>query len=99
MTRSNNLRSTLIKTGNLTSESSKTDVLEVLSDFSGASMATVSDACEGDEGAQQRVHDALFLSMRENCGEETGLFLYCQMTGMLEHMEAVGAIYAERLGL
>ena len=99
MTRSNNLRSTLIKTGNLTSESSNADVLEVMSDFSGASMATCQEACEGDEDAQQRVHDALFLSMRENCGEETGLFLYCQMTGMLDHMEQVGQIYAERLGL
>ena len=49
MTRSNNLRSTLIKTGNLTSESSNADVLEVMSDFSGASMATCQEACEGDE--------------------------------------------------
>ena len=96
---SNDLHAALVKASELTEESPLSEAYEVVSDWTGASIATLIDANEGDEEAQQRVHDSIFLSMRKDCGPDMGLFLYCQMIGMVEQMEEVGKAYAERLGL
>ena len=99
MTQTLNFASAVSKLSEATPETSFAEVAEIHSDWIGVSMATLMDATEGDDAAHQKVHDGLFLSLREEFGAEMGLTTYCMMTNTLDHREQMGAYYVKRLGL